>query len=136
MDEIACQLRQEGLSPQPAFMPGSRLMIGVQVELAPYQLVFRREKGYIILCHFQRLPDCSPEFASLVRLWGILRRLFRQSSDLRAVRMLVITDVWDRPLAEQRRQLVRLLRSLGAEFVQHAGERWLEISASRLRQRR
>jgi len=136
MDEIARLLRKEGLVPRSACLPGCGLLLGLQVERYPYRLVYRIDEDNLILCSFHRVPDSQPRPSSLVALWRILRRLFQQVSWLRAVRMLVITDVWDRLLAMQRHQLVRLLYKLGAVMVFHNGESWLEITADTLRNHR
>lgn len=136
MDEIARWLRKEGLQPQAACLPGCGLLLGQQVELYPYRLIYRIDQDNLILCSFHRVPDSQPQPSSLLELWSMLRRLFQQNPWLRAVRMLVITDVWDRRVAMQRQQLVRLLFKLGAVRVFHNGESWLEITADSLRNRR
>ena len=136
MDEIARLLRKEGLVPHSASLPGCGLLLGKQVERYPYRLVYRIDEDNLILCSFHRVPDSQPQPSSLVALWRILRRLFQQVSWLHAIRMLVITDVWDRLLAMQRHQLVRLLYKLGAVMVFHNGESWLEITADTLRYHR
>ncbi|KML18205.1 secreted effector protein [Leclercia adecarboxylata] len=132
MDEIARLLRKEGLVPSAACLPGCGLWLGQQVELYPYRLVYRIDEDNLILCSFHRVPDSQPQHSSMVGLWRILCRLFQQVSWLRAVRMLVITDVWDRLLAMQRHQLVRLLHKLGAVMVFHNNESWLEITVDTL----
>lgn len=136
MEDIARLLRREGLIPHAACLPGCGLLLGQQVERYPYRLVYRIDEDNLILCRFHRLADSLPQPSSLMALWRILRRLFQQVSWLRAVRMLVITDVWDRLLAMQRHQLVRLLYKLGAVRVFHNGESWLEITADTLRNHR
>lgn len=136
MDEIARLLCKEGLVSRSACLPGCGLLLGQQVERYPYRLVYRIDEDNLILCSFHRVPDSLPQPSSLVALWRILRRLFQQVSWLRAVRMLVITDVWDRLLARQRHQLVQLLYKLGAVMVFHNGENWLEITADTLRNHR
>lgn len=136
MDEVMQQLRREGLDPRFAYLPGCNLLLGQQVELYPYRFVYRIDKDHLILCSFHRVPGSQPRSSSLVGLWRILRRLFQQVSWLRAVRMLVITDVWDRLLRLQRQKLVRLLCKLGAVMVLRNDENWLEIAADRLRNRR
>lgn len=136
MEDIARLLRREGLVPHVACLSGCGLLLGQQVERYPYRLVYRIDKDNLILCSFHRLADSQPQPSSLMALWRILRRLFQQLSWLRAIRMLVITDVWDRLLAMQRQQLVRLLYKLGAVRVFHNGERWLEITADTLRNHR
>lgn len=136
MDEITRLLRNEGLVPRAACLPGSGLLIGLQVELYPYRLVYRIDEDNLILCSFHRVPGSQPQPSLLVALWRILLRLFKQVSWLRALRMLVITDVWDRLLAMQRHQLVRLLYKLGAVMVFHNGESWLEMTADTLRSHR
>ncbi len=113
MDEIARLLRKEGLVPRYACLPGCGLLLGQQVERYPYRLVYRIDEDNLILSSFHLVPDSQPQPSSLVKLWRVLRRLFQQVSWLRAVRMLVITDVWDRLLAMQRHQMVRLLYKLG-----------------------
>lgn len=136
MDEIARLLHKEGLIPRSACLTGCGLLLGLQVERYPYRLVYRIDEDNLILCSLHREPDSQPQFSSLVALWRILIRLFQQVSRLRAVRMLVITDVWDRLLMMQRQQLVRLLYKLGAVMVFHNGESWLEITAGTLRNHR
>ena len=136
MDEIERLLRKEGLVPRAASLPGCGLLLGQQVELYPYRLVYRIDEDNLILCTFHRVPDSEPHPSSLVVLWRILRRLFQQISWLRSVRMLVITDVWDRLLAMQRQQLERLLYILGAVMVFHNGESWMEMTADTLRNHR
>lgn len=136
MDEIARLLRKEGLFPRSACLPGCGLQLGHQVELYPYRLIYRIDEDNLLLCSFHRLPESKPQPSSMVALWRILRSLFQQVSWLRAVRMLVITDVWDCLLAMQRHQLVRMLYKLGAVMVFHNGERWLEITADTLRHHR
>lgn len=136
MDEIARLLRREGLVPSAACLPDCGLLLGQQVERYPYRLVYRIDKDNLILCSFHRVPDSQSQPSSLVALWRILNRLFQQVSWLRAIRMLVITDVWDRMLAKQRHQLVRLLYKLGAVTVFHNGESWLEMTANALRNHR
>lgn len=136
MDEIVRLLRKEGLVPRAACLPGCGLLLGQQVELYPYRLVYRIDEDNLILCTFHRVPDSQPQPSSLVVLWRILRRLFQQISWLRSVRMLVITDVWDRLLAMQRHQLERLLFILGAVMVFHNGENWIEMTADTLRNHR
>ncbi|WP_448868758.1 type III secretion system effector protein SseE [Enterobacter ludwigii] len=133
MDDIARRLRREGLVPHATCLSGCGLRLGQQVERYPYRLVYRIDEDNLILCSFHRLADSLPQPSSLMALWRILRRLFQQVSWLRAARMLVITDVWDRLLAMQRHQLVRLLCKLGAVRVFHNGESWLEITADTLR---
>lgn len=133
MGEIEKLLRNEGLHPTPACLPGCGLLLGQQVERYPYRLVYRVDEDKLILCRFERVPDSQPQLSSLVSLWRILRRLFQQVSWLRCVRMLVITDVWDCLLAMQRKRLVRLLCKLGAVSVFHNGENWLEITADCMR---
>lgn len=136
MDEIARILRQEGLAPRAVCLPGCGLLLGEQVDLYPYSLVFRPDEDNLILCSLHREPDSRPDPSSLMVLRRILRRLFQQVPRLRAIRMLVITDVWDRRLAKQRHQLVRLLYRLGAVRVFYNGERWLEITAGTLHNHR
>ncbi|MFP1909663.1 secreted effector protein [Lonsdalea quercina] len=136
MNEIARLLRQEGLDPQPAFLADCGLQIGLQVDIAPYRLIYRVDAGHLILCSFYRTPDSGPQFSSLIRFWRLLRRLFQRVSSLNGVRMLVITNVLDQRLALQRQQLVRLLHRLGAVGVMKDGDDWLEIPASRLLHRR
>lgn len=132
MDEIARLLRKEGLIPCAAGLPGCGLLLGEQVEWYPYRLVYRADNDTLILCSLHRVPDSQPLPSSLMALRRILRSLFQQVSWLRAVRMLVITAVWDRRLAIQRHKLVRLLYRLGAVRVFHNGENWLEITAGTL----
>ncbi|WP_323116341.1 secreted effector protein, partial [Klebsiella variicola] len=91
------------------------------------------DEDTLILCSLHRVPDSQPLPSSLMALRRILRSLFQQVTWLRAVRMLVITAVWDHRLAIQRHKLVRLLYRLGAVRVFHNGERWLEITAGTLR---
>lgn len=136
MDEITRLLRKEGLVPCAACMSGSGLQIGLQVKRYPYCLVYRIDEDNLILCSFHRVPGSLPQPSVLVSLWRSLLRLFQQVSWLRAVRMLVITDVWDRLLAMKRHQLVRLLYKLGAVMVFYNGESWLEISSNTLRNHR
>ncbi|HAT1512760.1 TPA: secreted effector protein [Morganella morganii] len=133
MDEIARLLRKEGLIPCAASLPGCGLLLGEQVEWYPYRLVYRADEDTLILCSLHRVPDSQPLPSSLMTLRRILRSLFQQVTWLRAVRMLVITAVWDHRLAIQRHKLVRLLYRLGAVRVFHNGERWLEITAGTLR---
>lgn len=136
MDEIARLLRKEGVVPRAACLPGCGLLLGQQLERYPYRLVYRLDGDNLILCSFHRVPDSQPQLSSLVALWRILCRLFQQVSWLRTVRMLVITDVWDRLLTRQRHQLLRLLYKLGAVMVFHNGESWLEMTADTLRNHR
>ncbi|MEY4475377.1 MAG: hypothetical protein RL248_1144 [Pseudomonadota bacterium] len=136
MDEMTRQLRHEGLHPQPAFLAGCGLLIGQQVELYPYRLIYRIDAGNLILCNFNRVPDSVPQLSSLFRLWGILRRLLHHISGLNCIRMLVITEVFDPQVAAQRQQLVRLLHRMGAAAVFYDGDNWLEISLDRLLNRR
>ncbi|CNH68698.1 pathogenicity island 2 effector protein SseE [Yersinia aldovae] len=136
MDEITRQLRYEGLHPQPAFLAGCGGLIGQQVELYPYRLVYRLDANNLILCSFNRAPESVPQLSSLIRLWGILCRLFHRTPWLNSVRMLVITEVFDPHVAAQRRRLVRLLHRLGAMSVLIDGDNWLEIPFARLLNRR
>lgn len=136
MDEIARLLRHEGLHPRPAFLPGCGLQVGQQVALYPYRLIYRIDADKLILCGFYREPDSAPQLSSLVQLWGIFRRLIHKTPRLCGIRMLVITEVWDRRLAKQRQQLVQLLHKLGAVAVLNNGDSWLEIPAVRLLNRR
>lgn len=133
MDEIARLLCKEGLVPRAACLPGCGLLLGLQVERYPYRLVYRIDEDNLILCSFHRVPDSQPQPSSLLALWRIIRRLFQQVTWLHGVRLLVITDVWDRLLAMQRQKLVRLLYKLGAVMVFHNGESWLEMTADTLR---
>ena len=133
MDDVARMLLKEGLVPRDACLPGCGLLFGQQVERYPYRLVYRIDEDNLILCRFHRLADSQPQPSSLVALWRILCRLFQQVPWLRAVRMLVITDVWDRLQAMQRHQLVKFLKKLGAVRVFYNGESWLEITADTLR---
>ncbi|WP_145558797.1 type III secretion system effector protein SseE [Yersinia mollaretii] len=132
MDEIAHLLRHEGLHPQSAFLAGCGLLIGQQVELYPYQLIYRIDGSHLILCSFSRVPDSAPQPASLARLWGIFRRIFNSTLWLKGVKMLVITEVFDRRLAVQRRRLERLMYKLGAVVVTNDSDKWLEIPAAKL----
>ncbi|TBL79310.1 secreted effector protein [Obesumbacterium proteus] len=132
MDEITRSLRHEGLDPQPAFLSGCGLLIGQQVELYPYQLIYRVDGGHLILCSFSRVPDSRPQLSSWVRLWGIFRRVLHRLPWLKSVRMLVITEVIDRRLAAQRRRLESLMYKLGAVAVINDGDKWLEIQAVKL----
>lgn len=124
MDEISRLLRHEGLHPQPAFLAGCGLLIGQQIELYPYQLIYRVDGGHLILCSFSRVPDSRPQLSSWVRLWGIFRRIFHRLPWLKGIRMLVITEVFDSRLAAQRRQLERLLYKMGAVVVLKDGDSW------------
>ncbi|MDN5451257.1 MAG: secreted effector protein [Enterobacterales bacterium] len=132
MDEITSLLRHEGLYPQPVFLADSGLLIGQQVEIYPYQLIYRIDGNHLILCSFSRVPNSVPQPASLARLWGIFRRIFSSSPWLKDVRMLVITEVFDRRLAVQRRRLESLMYKLGAVAVIRDGDKWLEIPAVKL----
>jgi len=136
MDDITRQLRHAGLHPQPAFLAGCGLLIGQQVELYPYQLIYRVDEKGLILCSFCRVTSSAPQLSSLLRLWGIMRRLLHSGSRLNSIRMLVITEVFDHQLATQRRRLVRLLHRLGAVPLQYKGDIWLEFSADPLPVRR
>ena len=136
MDEISRLLRHEGLHPQPAFLAGCGLLIGQQIELYPYQLIYRVDGGHLILCSFSRVPDSRPQLSSWVRLWGIFRRVLHRLPWLKSVRMLVITEVIDSRLAAQRRRLERLLYKMGAEVVLKDGDSWLEIPVAKLLHRR
>lgn len=136
MDEISRLLRHEGLHPQPAFLAGCGLLIGQQIELYPYQLIYRVDGGHLILCSFSRVPDSRPQLSSWVRLWGIFRRIFQRLPWLKGVRMLVITEVFDSRLSAQRRRLERLLYKMGAEVVLKDGDSWLDIPVAKLLHRR
>ncbi len=136
MDEISRLLRHEGLHPQPAFLAGCGLLIGQQIELYPYQLIYRVDGGHLILCSFSRVPDSRPQLSSWVRLWGIFRRIFHRLPWLKGIRMLVITEVFDSRLAAQRRQLERLLYKMGAVVVLKDGDSWLDIPVAKLLHRR
>ncbi|NLS55315.1 secreted effector protein [Hafnia alvei] len=132
MDEITRLLRHEGLHPQPTFLAGSGLLIGQQVVLYPYQLIYRVEDSHLILCSFSRVLDSAPHLSSLLRLWGILQRVFHRMLWLKSIRMLVITEVFDPQLSAQRHQLERLLYKMGATVVLKDGDSWLDISADKL----
>lgn len=136
MDEISRLLRHEGLHPQPAFLAGCGLLIGQQIELYPYQLIYRVDGCHLILCSFSRVPDSRPQLSSWVRLWGIFRRIFQRLPWLKGVRMLVITEVFDSLLSAQRRRLERLLYKMGAEVVLKDGDSWLDIPVAKLLHRR
>ncbi|AHF76781.1 Secreted effector protein [Sodalis praecaptivus] len=136
MEELARQLLSEGLRSRPAYLEGSALLIGHQLELPPYQVTYRVEGEVLILCALQRERDARSRPQQLFRLMAVLRRVFQALRWLVSVRMLVIADVFDSALARKRQQLVQVLLSLGAERIRYHGDLWLELPASRLLSRR
>lgn len=90
---VSRQLQAVGLAPQPAFLSGCGLLLGQQITLSPYRLVFRVQTHVLLICCLTRLPDYASQPSSLLRLWRLLQVALSLTPELTCIRMLVITDV-------------------------------------------
>lgn len=127
MDAVTLFLQQQGKMVQPARLGKSAYLLGYQIEMYPYTVIYRVESGVLVLCSLTKANAASSNPAVLFQLRWLLKQMVTAIPVLEAIHMLIITDVVDPSAARCRRRILNWMLAYGAIPKQEKGELWLTL---------
>lgn len=125
MDSLTHYLQSQGIEVIPAYFGKSRLEIGKRWETRNWEMVYRLEKGELIICHFASKKNATGLSSAVKQFIEQLQIIRRNVAGVRRIRGLIIDCCGTLEQQQAARELKTLMLQKGAREELIDGDLWL-----------
>lgn len=125
IDPVTQFLKSQGLQPEVAYFGKSEFVIGWQVQLGDFELVYRFEDSTLTVCNFTAIESANGTSGAVAQFISLIHRIERNVNELSSVRGRFIESVANAGINQVRERLSKVLVAQGASWESVEGESWL-----------
>ncbi|MDI2590420.1 hypothetical protein NYP20_13305 [Pseudomonas sp. N3-W] len=125
IDPVTQFLKSQGLQPEVAYFEKSEFVMGWQVQLGDFELVYRFEDSTLTVCNFTAIESAKGTSGAVSQFISLIHRIERYVKELSSVRGRFIDSVANSQINQVRERLAKVLVAQGASWEEVEGESWL-----------
>jgi hypothetical protein len=125
IDPVTQFLKSQGLQPEVAYFEKSEFVMGWQVQLGDFELVYRFEDSTLTVCNFTAIESAKGTSGAVSQFISLIHRIERYVKELSSVRGRFIDSVANSQINQVRERLAKVLMAQGASWEEVEGESWL-----------
>ncbi|AZE49984.1 hypothetical protein C4K04_4320 [Pseudomonas chlororaphis] len=125
IDPVTLFLKLQGLQPEVAYFEKSDFVVGWQVHLGDFELVYRFEDNTLTVCSFTAIEGAKGTSGAVSQFIFLIHRIERYVKELYSVRGRFIDSIANPEINQVRERLANVLMAKGASWQEIDGESWL-----------
>lgn len=125
IDPVTQFLKSQGLQPEVAYFEKSDFVMGWQVQLGDFELVYRFEDSALKVCDFTAIEGAKGTSGAVSQFISLIHRIERYVKELSSVQGRFIDSVANSEINQVRERLANVLMAEGASWQEVEGEPWL-----------
>lgn len=125
IDPVTQFLKSQGLQPEVAYFEKSEFVMGWQVKLGDFELVYRFEDSTLTVCNFTTNESAKGTSGAVSQFISLIHRIERYVKELSSVRGRFIDSVANSQINQVRERLAKVLMAQGAYWKRVEDEYWL-----------
>lgn len=128
-DVVTQYLRMRGDNPEVAYFGSSQFVIGWQVKMPDFELVYRMDHDELIICNFNARQDMANSHQAVSAFIKFIHQLEKSSPKIKRVRGMFL-DSLEIKVVALRQRLAEVLIYQGACWQEIEGDAWLIYNMS------
>lgn len=125
IDPVTQFLKSRGLQPEVAYFEKSEFVMGWQVQLGDFELVYRFEDRTLTVCNFTAIESAKGTSGAVSQFISLIHRIERHVKKMSSVRGRFIDSLANAEINQVRERLAKVLMAQGASWESIEGESWL-----------
>jgi hypothetical protein len=125
IDPVTQFLQLQGLQPEVAYFEKSDFVMGWQVQLGDFELIYLFEDTTLTVCNFTAIEGAKGTSGAVSQFISLIHRIERYVKELSSVRGRFIDSVANSQINQVRERLAKVLMAEGASWQEIEGESWL-----------
>lgn len=125
IDPVTQFLKSQSLQPEVAYFEKSEFVMGWQVQLGDFGLVYRFEDTTLTVCDFTAIEGAKGTSGAVSQFISLIHRIERHVKEISSVRGRFIDEVANVGINQPRERLAKVLIAQGASWQEVEGELWL-----------
>lgn len=125
IDPVTQFLKSQGLQPEVAYFEKGDFVMGWQVHLGDFELVYRFEDNTLTVCNFTAIEGTKGTSGAISQFIFLVHRIGRHIKQLYSVRGRFVEILSSPEINRVRERLANVLISKGASWQIIDGDSWL-----------